>query len=118
MPTVRYKPDAGKPFRLSPARKARLGAMTDAEIEAAAAADPDAHALTDDQLRRAKAARFVKSVRAETGLSQEAFAERFQINVARLRDWEQGRSTPDSAIIAYFKVIRQEPEVVAKVVGK
>jgi len=116
MPTVRYKPDARKPFRLLPAQKARLDAMTDAEIEAAAAADPDAHALTDDQLRRAKAARFVKTVRAETGLSQEAFAARYRINVARLRDWEQGRSKPDSAIIAYFKVIRREPEMVAQVV--
>ncbi len=118
MPTVRHKPDARKPFRLSPARKARLAAMTDAEIEAAAAADPDAHALTDDQLRRAQAARFVKSVRAHISLSQEAFAERYHINVARLRDWEQGRSTPDSAIIAYFKLIEHDPETAARVTGE
>ncbi|MBX3493079.1 MAG: helix-turn-helix domain-containing protein [Parvibaculum sp.] len=73
--------------------------------------------MTDEQLARAKAARFVKSVRAQTELSQEAFATRYRINVARLRDWEQGRSMPDSAIIAYFKMIRQEPEMVAKVVA-
>ncbi|MEX1153808.1 helix-turn-helix domain-containing protein [Parvibaculum sp.] len=77
----------------------------------------DAPELTDEQLERARAARFVKSVRAQTELSQEAFAALYHINVARLRDWEQGRSTPDSAIVAYFKMIRQEPELVARVVG-
>jgi len=36
-------------------------------------------------------------------LSQEAFAERYHINVARLRDWEQGRSKPDSAARGYLE---------------
>ena len=110
MATVRYKRKEKKASGFSEAKKPRFDAREPVS-------DADAPELTDDQLERAKAARFVKSVRAETGLSQEAFAERYRINVARLRDWEQARSKPDSAIVAYFKVIRQEPEVVARVVG-
>lgn len=109
MATVRYKRKEKKATGFSEARKPRFDAREPVP-------DADAPELTDDQLERANAARFVKSVRAETGLSQEAFAARYRINLARLRDWEQARSKPDSAIIAYFKVIRQEPEMVAQVV--
>lgn len=110
MATVRYKRgERKKASGFSEAKKPRFDAREPV-------LDADAPELTDEQLVRAKAARFVKSVRAEIGLSQEAFATRYRINVARLRDWEQGRSMPDSAIVAYFKVIRQEPALVARVV--
>ncbi|MDP1626650.1 DNA-binding transcriptional regulator [Parvibaculum sp.] len=109
MATVRYKRKEKKATGFSEARKSRFDAREPVP-------DADAPELTDEQLERAKAARFVKTVRVETGLSQEAFAARYRINVARLRDWEQARSKPDSAIIAYFKVIRREPEMVAQVV--
>jgi len=111
MPVTRYKPEGKKPFRFSPAQKARLADMPDV------ASAPDAPELTDAQLQRAKAARFVKSVRAQTNLSQIAFAQAYHVNVARLRDWEQGRSTPDSAIIAYFKLIAHAPEETVRVIG-
>ncbi|MEQ8266443.1 MAG: helix-turn-helix domain-containing protein [Parvibaculum sp.] len=109
MATVRYKRKEKKAAGFSEARKPRFDVREPV-------LDDDAPELTDDQLERAKAARFVKTVRAEVGLSQEAFADRYRINLARLRDWEQARSKPDSAIVAYFKVIRREPEMVARVV--
>jgi putative transcriptional regulator len=40
------------------------------------------------------------------------FAARYRINVARLRDWEHGRSVPDSVALAYLQVIAREPEAV------
>ena len=52
------------------------------------------------------------AMRKKLGLSQEAFAKKFGFNVARIRDWEQGRSVPDGAIRAYLQVIRKNPEAV------
>lgn len=37
---------------------------------------------------------WVRSARAKTGLSQQAFADRINTPVATLRDWEQGRLPP------------------------
>lgn len=54
----------------------------------------------------------VRRIRKSLGLSQEKFAERYRFGVARLRDWEQGRSTPDSAARAYLRVIEKEHEAV------
>ena len=61
------------------------------------------------------AARLARAARHATGLSQSKFAETYRINVARLRDLEQGRfQQPDSALVAYLTVIRAEPEAVQR----
>ena len=78
--------------------------------------EPDADApLTDDEFRRGYTAILSRRARAETGLSQQAFAERYGIPVASLRDWEQGRRTPDNATQSYLRVIARRPDDVAKV---
>jgi putative transcriptional regulator len=56
----------------------------------------------------------VKTIRKRLGLTQPAFAARFNLNVGRLRDWEQGRSAPDGAVRAYLRVIEREPDAVAR----
>lgn len=56
----------------------------------------------------------VKAIRKKTGLTQQEFAMRFGFNLARLRDLEQKRSRPDSAIRAYLLVIQKNPEAVEK----
>ena len=43
-------------------------------------------------------------------MTQAQFAMRYQL--ARLRDWEQGRSRPDSAVRTYLMVIAKEPDAV------
>ena len=78
--------------------------------------EPDADApLTDDEFQRGYTAILARRARAETGLSQRAFAERYGIPVASLRDWEQGRRTPDNATQSYLRVIAKMPDDVAKV---
>lgn len=54
----------------------------------------------------------VKALRQRLGLTQEDFARRYGFNVARVRDWEQGRSRPDGALRAYLVVIDRETEAV------
>jgi putative transcriptional regulator len=56
----------------------------------------------------------VKALRTKLGMTQETLALRFGITLARVRDWEQGRSAPDGAVRAYLKVIQNEPEAVER----
>lgn len=92
----------------------RLHNMTDAEVEAAAAGDPDARAMTAEQLRAARRVPRVKTLRRALHLTQEEFADRYHIPLGTLRDWEQGRSEPDQPARAYLKVIACNPEGVKR----
>ena len=110
----RFILDPKKPPTMSKEEWARLDAMTDEEITAAAESDPDNPPLTDEELERMRLSRLVRVVRERTGLSQSRFAEMYRINVARLRDLEQGRTQPDSAMLAYLTVIAREPAAVKR----
>ena len=56
----------------------------------------------------------VKKIRRDLGLSQDAFAQRYGLTAARVRDWEQGRSKPDSAARAYLIVIAHDHAAVER----
>lgn len=56
----------------------------------------------------------VAAIRKRLGLSQEAFAQKFGLSVATLRDWEQGRRQMDRTAQAFLRVIDRAPEVVEK----
>ncbi len=51
-------------------------------------------------------------MRARMGLSQEAFAKRYNFSVGAVRDWEQGRKVPDPATQAYLTVISKNHRAV------
>ena len=51
----------------------------------------------------------VRGIRKQLRLKQDEFAARYGFGLARLRDWEQGRSRPDSAVRAYLLVIKRDP---------
>jgi putative transcriptional regulator len=54
----------------------------------------------------------VRAIRKQLGLKQDEFAARYGFGLARLRDWEQGRSRPDSLARAYLIVIQRDHEAV------
>lgn len=54
----------------------------------------------------------VRSIRKTLGLSQRDFALRYGFTLARIRDWEQGRSSPDNASRAFLIVIEREHKAV------
>ena len=115
-----YAVDADGNERLLPDRLpdwARLDAMTDEEIVAAARSDPDAQPLTRGQLKRMRRVPLVKHIRWKLGLSQADFADRFHIPVGTLRDWEQLRTEPDQAALAYLKVIAADAGFVERVLA-
>jgi len=114
MATIRYTHNPQKPRELTEAERLRLDAMTEAEIEAAAASDEDNPALTSEELERAAIARRVRQTRAATGLTQAAFATRFHLPVGTVRDWEQGRSKPDAPALTLLRIIEREPDAVLR----
>lgn len=56
----------------------------------------------------------VRAIRAKTGLTQEAFAQRFGFSVNTLRHWEQGKRQPEGPARSYLKVIAADPEAVRR----
>ncbi|MDF3041031.1 MAG: uncharacterized protein K0Q71_3737, partial [Thermomicrobiales bacterium] len=71
---------------------ARVEAMTEEEIEANALSDPDNPPLTPAELARMRPVPDPRRIRERLKLTQEQFAEKFEIPLGTLRDWEQGVS--------------------------
>ena len=96
----------------------RLDAMTDDEVIAPALSDPDAQPLTDEHLARMKRVSRVKVIRRRLGMTQQEFADAFDIPVGTLRDWEQHRSTPDAPARALLRAIEREPETMRRLLTR
>jgi putative transcriptional regulator len=79
--------------------------------------DPENPPATEEQLKLTRRVSPAKFIRWQLGLSQVEFADRYQIPVGTLRDWEQHRSEPDAPAKAYLKVIAADPEGVAEKLG-
>lgn len=82
--------------------KDRVDATTENEILAQQAID-DAEAMAD-------AAKFARRVRKRLGFSQPEFAERINVPLDTIRNWEQGKRCPTGAAKALLKVLDQAPE--------
>jgi putative transcriptional regulator len=108
--TVTRKP--GDPFPDTGTDWAKVAALTDEEIHAAALSDPDAQPLPRDMRGFTRIVN-VKKLREKLGLTQEAFAETYRIPLGTLRDWEQRRKFPDAPARAYLLVIEKDPKAVA-----
>jgi putative transcriptional regulator len=70
--------------------------------------DPKA-ALPDYRLN------LVREARAKLAMTQTEMAALTKIPLATLRNWEQGRTTPDAAAKALFKLIVHKPKENAKI---
>jgi len=93
--------------------------MTEKEINAAAASDPDALPLTKVELQQFKRVNptkevDVKLIRQKLHLSQDDFANYFGVNVRTIQEWEQHRRTPTATARNFLKVIEREPKAVLR----
>ncbi|GAA4407984.1 helix-turn-helix domain-containing protein [Quisquiliibacterium transsilvanicum] len=82
--------------------RARLDATTEADL-AAQEAEDEAEAMHD-------AARFVRRVRQRLGLTQRQFAQRIDVPLDTIRNWEQGRRYPTGAAKTLLKILDKAPE--------
>lgn len=105
---------------MTPEAWARLRALTNDEVLAAARADPDARPVEDrapGSLTPPARVSHARRIRWKLGMSQSEFAAAFGIPLGTLRDWEQHRREPDSAAKSYLEVIAREPEAVQRALG-
>lgn len=97
---------------------ARVSAMTDEEVMAAALTDPDAQPLDSETLAKMRRVSPVKALRQRLGMTQVEFAEAFRLPVSTLRDWEQHRSVPDAPARALLQAIAREPETMRRLLSQ
>jgi putative transcriptional regulator len=62
-------------------------------------------------------AAFVRQVRASCGLTQTAFADKIEVPVDTVRNWEQGKRVPRGPARALLKVIASAPEAAFSALG-
>ncbi|MFM9942228.1 MAG: helix-turn-helix domain-containing protein [Hyphomicrobiaceae bacterium] len=114
---VEVLPDGStRPFPEDGTDWSALARLMDDEIDAAALSDPDNQPRTrdSDHLYTPAFGQMIKLTRRRLRLTQEDFAERFEIPLGTLRDWEQGKTIPDQAARAYLRVIARDPGAVEK----
>ena len=56
----------------------------------------------------------VKGIRSRLGKSQSEFALMIGVSLATLRNWEQGRRTPEGPALALLKVASAAPRTVSR----
>jgi len=56
----------------------------------------------------------VKAIRTKLGKSQAEFALMIGVSVATLRNWEQGRRTPEGPALALLRVVSAAPRTVSR----
>ncbi len=106
---MRVLPDGREKLLADPGPLPQRG---DAAIEAAATSDAGNPPRTPEREKKLKRVPQVKVMRRALGLTQEEFAAHFHIPLGTLRDWEQGKSEPDTCARAYLKVIARNPKAV------
>jgi putative transcriptional regulator len=60
----------------------------------------------------------VKKIRTRLGLSQEAFAQTYGFALSAVRDWEQGRRTPERSARILLKIVEKDPDAVTRALAR
>jgi DNA-binding transcriptional regulator YiaG len=59
----------------------------------------------------------VRALRTRLGITQEEFAGRYGLDVATLRNWEQGRTEPEGPAAALLQLIDRDPDKVIELLA-
>ena len=87
------------------------GGRIDAEkLDATTERDIGRHKAEDDAEAVLDASKFVRRVRKRLGLSQVEFAERIDVPLDTIRNWEQGRRFPTGPARALLRVLDKAPK--------
>jgi putative transcriptional regulator len=60
----------------------------------------------------------VSAIRRKTGLSQEKFSARIGVSTGTLRNWEQGRRTPEGPARVLLAMLARNPRLVEETIGR
>jgi len=53
-----------------------------------------------------------RAIRLSLNLTQDEFAKRFNLKLATVRQWEQGRREPHGAALTLLEIIKKIPDAV------
>jgi putative transcriptional regulator len=109
MKTVRMKIDVQKPDAKP------VGRMDVKRVDATTESDISKHQAEDDADAMLDAAKFARRVRRRLGFTQAEFAERIDVSLDTIRNWEQGKRCPTGAAKALLKVLDKAPEAALSV---
>ena len=59
----------------------------------------------------------VRAIRRSLRMSQHRFAAAYRIPLQTLKNWEQGRRTPDAPALAYLLAIKRRPKEIMEAVS-
>jgi putative transcriptional regulator len=96
----------------------RLEAMTEEEIDANALSDPDNPPSTPEELALMRPVPNPRRIRERLHLTQEQFAERFEVPLDTLRDWKQHIAFADPSAWTLLRVIDKDPEAVVNALAR
>ncbi len=94
-----------------------LDRNTETELRDAALADPDNPPLSGSEIARLRRVADARRIRFNLGMTQEEFAQTFQLALSTLRDWEQGRTKPDQAARTLLRLIDKNPDEVRRMLA-
>jgi putative transcriptional regulator len=80
-------------------------------IDATSEAEIQKHQVEDEAQAMMDAAKFARRVRMRLGISQSEFAQRIDVPLETIRNWEQGKRCPTGAAKALLRVLDKAPEL-------
>jgi putative transcriptional regulator len=98
--------------------RAVLDATTEADITRQQTEDEAEGEFDLENARVVAAPEYVSSIRKKLGLTQRAFAERFQLKLRTVEEWEQGRAAPDQATLVLLRVIDHDAKAVERALNQ
>lgn len=72
---------------------------------------------TEKTIDHSDPAKFVRQVRKRCGLTQAAFAERIEVPIETVRNWEQGKRHPRGPARALLRLIDSAPDAAFAALG-
>lgn len=102
---------------IEPAQGRMVGRLDAARLDATSEADVARHAAADDAAAVQDAAQFARQVRHRLGLSQAEFAQRIDVSLETIRNWEQGKRSPTGAAKALLRLLDKAPQLALRALG-
>ena len=108
--------------RVTAERAKECGRIDRAKVDATTEEDIRQHMIEDgfdpdEPLKGLRRVYAPAEVRKRTGLSQSAFAKAIGVPLATLRNWEQGRISPDPAARSLLALVMNDPERTLRVLA-
>lgn len=79
-------------------------------VDATSETDIARHLAADEAEAAQYAARYTRMVRKRLGLTQQELAQRINVSLDTIRNWEQGKRVPTGAAKALLKILDRSPE--------